>query len=67
MKANDDSITSSMMAGPAEDLFLAASALSFAVRMMDRCPHVDGERSRIRRRRVGGLVAMVFASANRLS
>jgi hypothetical protein len=33
-----------------------------AVRMIDRCPQVDGERSRIRRRRVGGLVVMISVS-----
>lgn len=36
MKANEDSMTSSMTAGPAEDFFLAARALSLAVRMMER-------------------------------
>lgn len=48
-------MTSSIIAGPADDLFLAANALSFAVRMIERCPQVAGERSIIRTRRVGGL------------
>jgi hypothetical protein len=50
-------MTSSITAWPAEDLFLAARALSLAVQMMERCPHVAGERSRMRRRSVGGFDA----------
>jgi hypothetical protein len=42
-------MTSSITAGPAEDLFLADRVWSLAVRMMKRCPHVAGERSRMRR------------------
>jgi hypothetical protein len=42
-------MASSITAGQAENLFLAAMALSLAVRMMERCPHVAGERSRMRR------------------
>ena len=35
-KARVDSITSSITAGPADDLFLDANALSLATRMMER-------------------------------
>lgn len=41
------------VAGPAEDLFLAARALSLAERMMLRCPHVEGVMSRMRVSRLG--------------
>ena len=41
------------VAGPAEDLFLAARALSLAERMMFRWPHVEGVMSRIRVSRLG--------------
>ncbi len=41
------------VAGPAEDLFLAARALSLAERMMLRWPHVEGVMSRMRVRRLG--------------
>ena len=41
------------VAGPAEDLFLAARALSLADRIMLRWPHVEGVMSRIRVSRLG--------------
>lgn len=41
------------VAGPAEDLFLAARALSLAERIMLRWPHVEGVMSRMRVRRLG--------------
>ena len=57
-------MTSLIIAGPAEVLFLAAKALSFAVRIMERWPQVDGERSRIRSRRVGGLDGVILVSVS---
>ena len=41
------------VAGPAEDFFLAARALSLADRMMFRWPHVEGVMSRMRVSRLG--------------
>lgn len=46
--------TSSIMAGPAEVLFLAAKALSLAERTTSRWPHVEGVMSRMMVRRLGG-------------
>ena len=57
--------TSSSVAGPAEDLFLAARALSLADRMILRWPHVEGVMSIIRVSRLGEeelLDAMVTTS-----
>ena len=58
------------MAGPAEDLFLAARALSLAERVMLRWPHVDGVMSRIRVSRLGeeevdAMVMVFFVSSER--
>lgn len=56
-------MTSSSVAGPPEGFFLAANALSFAIRARERCVHVKVVTSRMIARRLGGEEELLSGAA----